>query len=155
MCLYVKNPINNNLFTSLFRRQHYKKCNPLVAKEDIICYKKYRILKDGETLTILSSPFLNMHVYVNNFPVHLDEIPYSDFISIGYNKRNSVSNINFGYHSLLEKEDAINVMRGPYSTKYVVVKCMIPTGALYYKGEFGFSESFSSNKLILLEYAKR
>ena len=101
---------------------------------DGVCLKKY-VHKEFQT------PYQDSIVQPGNTYT-------SDLVKkVGYNI------VNEGLHSYESKYDAIRDMS---SSCGVVIKCIIPKGAKYYKGLFNTSDSYASDTLKYTnEYARR
>lgn len=62
--------------------------------------------------------------------------------------------IEIGFHSFIREIDVKNIMDLKYSNRIeepILVSCIIPKGAVYYKGFFVHYESYCSDKIILKE----
>lgn len=130
------------------------KPQPKIAEQDIVVYKLLRILENGKLVT----PFRHCEVTLGKTYEEFVEPPYkiksSDTTNDGFN----VYRIDIGFHSFANKEDAkffrltslgVRIIR---ITDFLqIVKCIIPKGAMYYEGTFGFCRSYISDKIHYLK----
>ena len=130
---------------------------PKTAKEDIECYKWCIKVTDRG----IFSPYMWVPMPEYN------EIGYSDLdeprIASSHEKRlyrdihaniRGKYKVEKGFHSFIREIDAKNVMDLKYSNRIeepILVSCIIPKGAMYYKGFFVHYESYCSDKIILEE----
>jgi len=103
---------------------------PKIAKKDIVCYKHLITTSYGYFTTY-------MHEKVelgNTYSSKLDPIVYNE--------------INMGLHSFSSLKstilDAKDELKPYFSHTYIIVKCVIPKGATYYKGTFQTRECVNS-----------
>lgn len=114
-----------------------------VAEENIICYKV--AIKDIERDCFMT-PFRGMIYKLGKL--------YSTLM--GYPRKiGSIKIINEGFHSFTCKEDAWKCAKYDVTTfeganNMVVVKCIIPKGAVYIEGMFVAYPNYVSNKIICL-----
>lgn len=117
---------------------------PKVAKEDLVCYKILEVFSDGD----LRSPFRYIRVHLGEqMESELDEKPNG-------------SEVRYGLHTLCDKEEAVGLLktyRDVFMCQFVLVRCVIPKGAKYYKGKYlssyfnvmgGELKSACSDKLV-------
>lgn len=102
------------------------------ADADIICYKVI-IISGGHYKT----PYRKSVIKIGGC--------YS-----GRLRKEPNSTINFGFHSFMDKESAIDIAY--YISKSTeIVRCVIPKGSWYYEGLFGNYKCYASNKINYLE----
>ena len=104
---------------------------PSIAEVDITCYKVYI--------------FYNNQEYIS--PYRKAKMPPMDTLTITELDENNP--VNKGFHSFVNSIDAkLYSYKGRDS---IVVSCIIPKGAKYYKGFFENCESYCSDSIILKE----
>ena len=120
--------------------------SPKVAEEDITCYKFLRVVRDGTYY----APYYSNHQYEIGKEYTSILSRYHDNGADGC--RHPFTGIRQGLHSLATVEDTrciamhrTEVYKGFH--KYVVVECVIPKGATYYKGYWRGCAAYASNKL--------
>lgn len=96
-----------------------KQEKPLVAKEDIICYK----FLDKK----MKSPFRNFQyqlgkIYTDDVEEYITEHKDWKFIGAGF------------FHAYLNKDDVVNYQKEYRNTQESIYKCRIPKGTPYYSG---------------------
>lgn len=96
---------------------------PKVAKEDLVCYKILEVFNDDD----LRSPFRYIRVHLGEqMESELDEKPNG-------------SEVRYGLHTLCDKEEAVELLktyRDVFKCQFVLVRCVIPKGARFYKGKY-------------------
>lgn len=96
---------------------------PKVAKEDLVCYKILEVFGD----VYLRTPFRCASVHLGEQMVSaLDENPI-------------VKEVRYGLHTLCDKEEAVELLktyRDVFKCQFVLVRCVIPKGARFYKGKY-------------------
>lgn len=112
MCLYVKVKIKRKF--GIFKKEQ-KAPDFLTAEKDIVCYK---ILEKSNNTEVFYS-------YLRGFLYRFNQ-RYNT--SISFTKRRSFFLINRGFHSWVEKPEK------EFSNS-VIVKCVIPKGTKFIKGE--------------------
>lgn len=137
------------------------RCEPLVAEEDIVCYKVLfttavmladRVLKklcesyDADEDAEYMSPYRYAPYDIGKeYTSELDDVwpihAHSGMVSKGL-------------HTFVDYYEAVHRMNdsGGRHRGAVLVKCRIPKGAMYYKGTYGIfkrSSSYASDRLIL------
>lgn len=111
--------------------------SPLVAKEDIICYK-LGYNRDNKRFI---SPYM-YYIYRFNTPA------YSSLYIEGSEKYWSVYR---GIHTFVSLRDAIIFKENHFPPRYYdlsIFKCVIPKGSKYYLGKYGDFNNYASNALI-------
>lgn len=127
-----------------------------VAEEDITCYKFLRLSSQcgipGETLT---SPYQSFEYelgkeYSSNLQVHTFEYDDDEEDEDGCERF-----VEEGFHAIVCEKLAHGIVNArnksnvrwnrPHS--YVVVECVIPKGASYYKGTWFSTTGYASNRL--------
>lgn len=98
---------------------------PLIAEEDIVCYKIYY-----DSYGVLRTPWRNVPMPKKDeiITTDLEDKPFEGYV-------------RFGYHSLEQLIDATfiaSVLSNSWLSYSVVVKCVIPKGSKYYRGIFYF-----------------
>lgn len=133
-----------------------------VAQEDIKCYKiLYKSIIHPD---LLAAQFQNFNyelgkTYSTNMSVSYDCSAYglSFFRYTFYKLFNNfldVKGVNQGFHSYVKLKNAINERNANLNYKsLIIVECIIPKGAKYYKGKYlcydGYvSDSIKINKII-------
>lgn len=104
-----------------------------IAKKDIVCYK---FLRKGDLGYF--TPFFKRTVEIGK--EYKSDIHYNGF------------SVDMGLHSYRRKSgtDTLNTI---YKDG-VVVKCVIPKGAIYHKGRFSGERCYASNTLKYVEIVK-
>ena len=122
-----------------------------IAEEDIICYKWYM-----KSDFAYKSPYQGKPIPPFNTKVY-SELSESENIErlehyvceIFYSLIPGRYRVEKGFHSFVNSIDAkLYSYKGRDS---IVVSCIIPKGALYYKGFFENCESYCSSSIILKE----
>lgn len=104
-------------------------------------YQKPRKAKtDIEVYKLVEENDGNLVSFFQETPVKLGETYESELIKVG-------CSIHIGLHSYAALDNAIDDA-GLSSHTTHVVKCIIPKGALYYKGLFASDIAYASNKII-------
>ena len=119
---------------------------PNIAEMNIDCYKIFQLSSDNKTLV---SPYRFKRYKIGR----LYKIP---FIRLKWEKdklKNLFESvINRGFHSFKNIPTAITLLSNTDITEYVIYKCIIPAGALYYDGKyFSNYDSYASEKIIIVE----
>jgi len=119
---------------------------PKKAKEEIVCYKIYR-LEYIKSKTLYSAYF--------DYPTRVGELLYNDEIKEVFPHGMFVHCVGAGYfHSFKHLRSAIRKryeFSKHHTGHYVVVKCTIPQGSLYYAGSYEFRVSYASEQLRIEE----
>ena len=119
---------------------------PKVAENDIVCYKVVQVPLDGHKMHPL------WHFYSRIY--ELGKVYNEKRFDVSKKTLLGVTTITFGFHSYIKQSRArYNVLR---LTKYknnkiIILKCVIPCGALYYEGSSGETasiEEYCSNKIM-------
>lgn len=116
----------------------------LKAKEDIVCYKVFKVNDNHEIV----SPFHTFFIWTPK-TVITDKVRGVNHYGDGY--------VEKGYfHSFKNMDDAMDLCRGVNTCTHfhnaIVCKCIIPKGSYYYKGWFRNRHSFASKSLMILGY---
>ena len=131
------------------------------AKEDIPCYKVFKVRFSWYKSGILTSPFFPEQAWVWNevYETELQE-PFQD----GHSPFNKEYKINFGFHSSASsiykmetfhgnkmwRNDKRTFFASAPHLKEIVCECIIPKGAEYYLNEY---DEYVSNQLkVVKEY---
>jgi len=111
-----------------------------VATEDIVCYK--HIMKQGRkyATSYQETPIIFRKIITSNIIVENE-----------YGETNKRTWINIGLHSYICQKAAESQA---LSLDEVLVKCVIPKGSEYYKGEFLGDPTYVSNQLIYKKVIK-
>lgn len=116
-----------------------------MAEADIICYKILRVKDNG-----FETPYRYFSVVIGN-TYHSD---------LNGEERTYYIDIEEGLHSFADASDAEflifqNENKYPNQTiKFVMAKCIIPKGSLYYKGKFNYYDSYASDCIRYEEIIK-
>lgn len=103
--------------------------NPRMAKSDIVVWKHLEKW-EGTFYTT----YYNMEIELGK--IYKSKLDQSD----------EWGGVEIGLHSFKLKKEAVE--DGQEEDADVVVKCIIPKGAKYYKGTFGNFESYVSNSIM-------
>ena len=109
-----------------------------IAKEDVICYKI--ITTDIENGNYVSFYFSEMKWELNKV-----------YCSILDRRRDNVLE---GFHSYANYQDALKILEQDMPLGCILVKCIIPKGAHYYKGKQQDSDGYASNQIKMTEILK-
>lgn len=122
MCLYTK----------------YKK--PIVAVDDIVCYKMCQKLKNN----VFAAPYIRNYVYkIGQLHTETNFQTVAEPNSIGKLYRASV-----GFHSFVNKYDAMRFTRDDHDRS--IFKCIIPKGSRYFIGKYyNDGDSYCSDNIII------
>ena len=116
---------------------------PRIAEEDITCYKWY-----GMSNSAYISPYQGEPIPAFNTVVYSDlDKPEKNLLLLSFFQYKYT--VEKGFHSFVNSIDAkLYSYKGRDS---IVVSCIIPKGAKYYKGFFENCESYCSDSIILKE----
>lgn len=127
---------------------------PKIAEKDIVCYKWY---EKGYNNTYESpyqrSPIPMFKVVTHtelDTPEIFNDVESECYIYKKMLDKDLIYKIHKGYHSFATCEGACSDAT-PYISDSIVVSCIIPKGAKYYKGFFENCESYCSDSIILKE----
>lgn len=125
MCMTIKK--------SWFRKTFKMKPKLLTAKEDIVYYKVYITLEDGVK---------------SKYQKTIHEFGRQSHIKIGVTSFEKKWQIDEGYHSFVNEEDAIAEIN---SNNESVYKCIIPKDTCYVIGKWAGSniDNYVSNEIII------
>jgi hypothetical protein len=128
------------------------------AKKDITCFKVYVLdLHYNKNLVYSFYQRVPVKLRWNNVIVS-DAFEKSRKDLVGSRKHITTKlpgyGIEIGIHSFARSKDAIKLIHdeGIYirnTDKFLVVKCIIPKGTLYWTGIFGGDKSYASEKVII------
>ena len=125
-------------------KQLESKIEPKIADKDIICYK---LVKRTKTKGIYESSFQGFEyvirqLYTNNLDIRFANKSIKRYFYTGFYK------IEEGmFHSYANcSHSALN-----HALDEFIVKCIIPKGAYYYKGNYGGLTSYASSQIKILE----
>ena len=116
-----------------------KNRQPLIASEDLVCYK---ILLDHRNLkaeTLLT--------YYQETPVKLGRTYTSEF---SYDRDGDVER---GLHSYKNLRGAIIDEKDSFG-RTIIVKCVIPKGSRYYQGKFDGKQSYACDRLTYVSVVR-
>lgn len=123
---------------------------PVIAKEDIECYKVYLFSK-----ATYSSPYQKTRMPSLN-ELATTELDYDTyFIEKGFH---SFVNLNDANNEAKELEISYSRITSTNTKNYAdyyefqVFKCIIPKGTQYYLGYYGSVKSYCSESIIVKEY---
>ena len=117
---------------------------PKVAKEDLVCYKILEAHDFGRLFTPCRYASVHLGEQIDS---ELDEKPLGQ-------------EVRYGLHTLCDKEEAVELLktyRDVFKHQFVLVRCVIPKGAKYYKGKYlssyfnvmgGELASYCSDKIV-------
>lgn len=112
MCLYIKNVKCDSIGDAI----------PLIARKDIICYKRLKPLGHG----YFKTPYREFTVKIGTF-MSVDSFGLSvDSFGLWFNQ------VNRGIHGYTSKKRA----SGETDRNEVMVKCIIPKGTEYFRGVY-------------------
>lgn len=109
-----------------------------IAKEDVICYKI--ITTDIESGNYVS-------YYYSEKKWELNKVYCS---SLGRYRDNVLE----GFHSYANYQDALKILEQDMPLGCILVKCIIPKGANYYKGKQQDNDGYASNQIKMTEIIK-
>lgn len=119
---------------------------PKTADSDIVCYKVVLLSSGGNKMYPLL--YFYSEVYELGKVYHEKRFGVKKSISLG------ASVVTFGFHSYIRQSRALyNILRctNYKNNKVIILKCVIPKGALYYEGSSGETasiEEYCSNKIM-------
>ena len=116
--------------------------NPLIAQEDIPCYKIVRYVGKGDKIIFYT--FFQLYTVKLGLTYHSNLRRYR----YGYSRLNDV--IEEGLHSFSSRWDCIKfVLINPdlLFRRIKIVKCVIPTYSQYYVGKFQGIKGYASDTL--------
>ena len=117
-----------------------KQKQPEIAKEDVVCYK---IIKLNPNNRKYESYFYSEMKWKLNqlYSTTLDK---------------SGKYVLEGFHSYAHYQDALEILEKEMPLGCILVKCVIPKGAYYYKGKHNDDkEGYTSNKITMTEFIKK
>lgn len=131
----------------LIKNKKYHPFNrPLIAKEDIVCYKILVKLYPFDAPYVLYTPFryepINIETYLNNS---------ISFIAKDNNKFHSFFRHKLGFGRIVGSGFIHTYSYPVKSNKYLrtsVFKCIIPKGTKYFVGE---DKDYASERIIFVE----
>lgn len=138
MCIYIKNK------------------KPLVATEDMTCYKTFRAKKDDKDNTETYYPLWRV---VKGFAYHIGETKEEENIEADITEckfHPSLYETRTGFYSYKELNPGwINHLYNLFNLfkndKIQTFKCIIPKGSLYYSETGSYGTELVSNKIMLKE----
>ena len=114
---------------------------PKIADKDIICYK---LVKRTKIKGVYKSNFLKFEYIIRQLYTNYFDIKYVDML---IKRRYNLPAIENGmFHSYANYLSIITVL-----PDLVVLKCIIPKGAYYFKGYYGNYPSYASSQIKILE----
>ena len=124
-----------------------KQTEPEIAKEDIVCYKYYGVLKEcGRTK--LMSPYRGAPAPDLNEVAHTDLDETSKVFCRGNTNYNIVDK---GFHSFKNFDDIKEELTYIGEMADIIVfKCIIPKGSKFYLGIFKYFLSYCSDQIKLI-----
>lgn len=128
-----------------------KQICPLRARKDIVCYKAFT--NYGYVKGMMKTPYLKWSVYIpTTEPTVMEAIPKNHI------EKNQLSQFTYEYlhgsrflikggmiHAFCDKELIYD------KESFVLFKCIIPKGTLYYKGRY---HDICAKKMIVVEQVK-
>ena len=120
---------------------------PEIAQEDIVCYKFYILIMEGDInydKNGLLSP------YQGSLAPTINKVT-NTLLDKAYLKYGAAYMINRGFHSFKYLDDLINELDFWQSFDIEIFRCIIPKGTKYYEGNFGDFPSYCSESIILKE----
>ena len=134
--------IKNNKFMCLVKNKKYHPFNrPLIAKEDIVCYKK--LGQDGEN--IYTTPCTDTQVPIECIQ---NKIPFKAQI---LSKFKFIWKHVFGFGRFVEDGFIHSFQEDDGYSNYAVFKCIIPKGTKYFVGYDGV---YASEQIVFIEQLK-
>ena len=121
---------------------------PEIAQEDIVCYKFYILIMEGDInydKNGLLSP------YQGSLAPTINKVT-NTLLDKAYLKYGAAYMINRGFHSFKYIDDLTKesyFWQSSYNIK--IFKCIIPKGTKYYEGKFHDFPSYCSESIILKE----
>lgn len=109
-----------------------------IAKEDVICYKII-------TTNIESGNYVSY--YYSEMKWELNKVYCS---SLGRCR----DYVREGFHSYAHYQDALKILEQDMPLGCILVKCIIPKGANYYKGKQQDSDGYASSQIKMTEILK-
>lgn len=118
-------------------KKHHPFNRPLIAKEDIICYKK---------LAEIGNAYITPYTYIQ-VPIECirDKVPFKAQI---LSKFKFIWNHILGFNNLVEGGFIHSFQKDPTWSEYVTFKCIIPKGTKYFIGE---EWDYASEQIIFVE----
>ena len=133
-----------------------KSKKPLVATEDMTCYKTFRVKKNNKDNTETYHPLWRV---LTDFTYHIGKIKEEENIEAGLIESICYSNLyettkgfysykelNFGW--ILFLSNTLNIVENDNMQTF---KCIIPKGSLYYSETGLYGTELVSNKIMLKE----
>ena len=111
---------------------------PLIAKEDIVCYKKLQLVGNNIYIT----PFTDTQVPIECIQ---DKVPFEAII---LHKFNFIWRHIFGFGNLVVDGFIHTFQEDDGRRSYKVFKCIIPKGTKYFIGK---ERDYASERIIFLE----
>ena len=123
----------------LFKDKKFHPHNrPLVAKEDIVCYKKLRQVCNTAYITPCTDTLIPIECIQ-------DKVPFKAQIIF---KLKFIWNHIFGFGNCVEDGFIHSFQTHTESRRYITFKCIIPKGTKYF---IGYEGDYASEKIIFLE----
>lgn len=122
-----------------------KQTEPEIAKEDIVCYKYYGVLKECGRTKLMSS-------YRGAPAPDLNEVAHTDLdetSKVFYWEDKKYNIVDKGFHSFKNLDDIKEelIFR---DMDFVAFKCIIPKGSKFYLGIFKYFLSYCSDQIKLI-----
>lgn len=128
--------------------ENSKAPKPLIAKNDIVCYKAMTIWSNDKTVTT---------------PYQSAELPFNKKLTAKgwlFPRKNPVYDGEYSigdgaFHSYADLRTAIKDLNN-FGAGNLIFRAIIPAGTKYYEGDFGGAASYASKNIILtdiVEYA--
>lgn len=124
-----------------------------IANKDIICYKVVTEIPNSISNECFLSIFCAFNYYVGR-----EYIEPLFKVSVESKTSSLIPSVNKGFHSYMHLKDAVKIVKS-YSIgfsflkeKYIILKCVIPKGTLYYKGSSHIEDPLN---ILPLEYCSR
>ena len=121
---------------------------PEIAQEDIVCYKFYILIMEGDInydKNGLLSP------YQGSLAPTINKVTNTLLDRAYLSKYTAVYMVGRGFHSFKYLDDLIEELDFWLSFDIKIFKCIIPKGTKYYEGKFGDFPSYCSESIILKE----
>jgi hypothetical protein len=129
------------------------KPKPLVAAEDIICYKVLRVWGEGTDKPKVTSP------YQTQFKWQLDVVKTTSRLGLEHRWFSNNWVVEQGFHTLATFDgvnDELEDFQSPHDHcdeddgNFYIFVCVIPKGTKYFEGDFSGKKSFASKSLKVL-----
>lgn len=126
----------------LFKNKKFHPHNiPLIAKEDIVCYKKLRQVGNNAYITPCTDTLIPIECIQGKVPFKAQIIFKLKFIWKHV----------FGFGNLVEDGFIHTFQRNYIHSKYVTFKCIIPKGTKYFVGD---KMDYAAEQIIFVEQLK-